>query len=73
MTLNPLNLDRAVMVFAGVINLLALILAYIYTPWWLILSFLVSVGLIQAPLTGFCPPAIFFKKLGIKPGIAFDP
>jgi hypothetical protein len=32
----------------------------------------VGANLLQASFTGFCPAAIIFKKLGAKPGAAFD-
>ncbi len=66
-----MNIDRAVMIFAGVLNLIGLFLSLFVNPWWLLLSALAGFGLIQAPLTGFCPPAFLFKKLGLKPGAAF--
>jgi len=28
--------------------------------------------MLQASFTGFCPAAIVFKKLGAKPGVAFE-
>lgn len=66
-----MTIDRAVMIFAGSVNLLGLALAYFFSPWWLLVNVFVGINLIQAPLTGFCPPAMLFKKLGIKPGAAF--
>jgi hypothetical protein len=31
-----------------------------------------GMNLIQAPITGFCPAAIAFKKLGVRSGYAFS-
>ena len=31
----------------------------------------VGANLLQAAFTGFCPAAIIFRKLGLKPGAAF--
>ena len=44
-----MNMDRAVMFFAGFVGL----------------------NLIQASFTGFCPAAMAFKLLGLKPGNVF--
>jgi hypothetical protein len=66
-----MTIDRLVLAFAGGMILLSLTLSYFFTPWWLILAAFVGVNLFQAGFTGFCPLAIFLKKLGAKPGAAF--
>jgi hypothetical protein len=63
-----MNLDRAVMSFAGLMVLLSATLAYFVSPWWLLLTAFVGVNLLQASVTGFCPAAIVFKKLGVAGG-----
>ncbi|MBX3597765.1 MAG: DUF2892 domain-containing protein [Rhizobiaceae bacterium] len=67
-----MTLDRAVMMFAGFMILLSLGLALYVSSWWLLLTAFVGLNLIQASITGFCPAAIFFRKLGIKTGCAFN-
>ena len=66
-----MNIDRAVLAFAGLIVLAGLVLAQIYSPWWLLLPAFAGANMFQAAFTGFCPAAIIFKTLGIKPGNAF--
>ncbi|MDX9997169.1 MAG: DUF2892 domain-containing protein [Phenylobacterium sp.] len=66
-----MTLDRAVLVFAGTMTLASLALAHFVSPWWLLLTAFVGVNLIQAGFTGFCPAALAFKRLGVKPGCAF--
>jgi fatty acid desaturase len=66
-----MNIDRAVLAFAGLIVLAGLVLAQIYSPWWLLLTAFAGANMFQAAFTGFCPAAIIFKTLGIKPGNAF--
>jgi hypothetical protein len=66
-----MNLDRAVMAFAGVMVLLSVALVYFFSPWWLLLTAFVGLNLLQASFTGFCPAAKFFRKLGISSGHAF--
>lgn len=66
-----MNLDRAVLAFAGVVVLLSAALAYFVSPWWLLLTAFVGLNLLQASVTGFCPAAIVFGKLGVKSGCAF--
>ena len=66
-----MNIDRAVFAFAGLVVLAGLVLSQIYSPWWLLLSTFAGVNMFQAAFTGFCPAAIVFKKLGVRPGNAF--
>ena len=66
-----MNLDRAVMRFAGVMVLLSLALAYWVSPMWLWFTAFVGLNLFQASITGFCPAAMVFKRLGMHDGVAF--
>jgi hypothetical protein len=66
-----MNIDRAVLAFAGCVVLVGLVLAQIYSPWWLALSAFAGLNMIQAAFTGFCPVAIIFRRLGLKSGEAF--
>ena len=65
-------LDKAVLRFAGVVVLASLALAHFVSPQWLWLTAFAGVNMLQASITGFCPAAIVFKKLGAKPGVAFE-
>jgi len=65
-------LDKAVMRFAGVVVLVSVALAHFVSPYWLLLTVFAGFNLIQASFTGFCPAAIVFKKMGAKPGVAFE-
>ncbi|TCO74189.1 YgaP family membrane protein [Rhodovulum euryhalinum] len=67
-----MTLDRAVMMFAGCMILLSLALGTFVSPWWYLFTAFVGVNMMQSSVTGFCPAAIVFKKLGIRPGTAFD-
>ena len=66
-----MNLDRAVLAFAGVMILASLALAHFVSPLWLWLTAFVGVILLQASVTGFCPAAIVLRKLGLRSGCAF--
>ena len=63
-----MNLDRAVLAFAGVMILASVVLVYFVSPWWLLLNAFVGLNLLQASFTGFCPAAIVFRKLGVAGG-----
>ncbi len=66
-----MTLDRAVMRFAGLVVLLSVVLAWFVHPYWLALTAFAGLNLLQASFTGFCPAAIVFKRLGVKPGTVF--
>ena len=66
-----MNIDRAVLAFAGTMILVSLALAWFFSPYWLLLTAFVGLNLLQAAFTGFCPAAIIFGKLGAREGSAF--
>lgn len=66
-----MNIDRAVMAFAGLMILASVALAHFVSPWWLLLTAFVGLNLLQASVTGFCPAAMLFGKLGFQSGCAF--
>ncbi len=66
-----MTIDRAVLMFAGFMVLLSLALGFYVSPWWYLLNVFVGLNLIQASITGFCPAAIVFRKLGCPAGVAF--
>jgi hypothetical protein len=66
-----MTVDRMVLAFAGSVVLLGVALAYFVHPWWIALSIFAGLNMIQSAFTGFCPAAMVFKKLGVKPGVAF--
>ncbi len=67
----PKTLDRVILAFAGLMVLVSVSLAHFVHPAWLLLTVFVGANLLQSAFTGFCPAAIVFKRLGIKPGSAF--
>lgn len=66
-----MTVDRAVMMFAGFVILVSLALGVAVSPWWFLLTAFVGLNLIQASMTGFCPAAMLFKRLGVRSGVAF--
>jgi hypothetical protein len=66
-----MSVERAVFIFAGFVVLLGITLSLTVHPWWIALSIFAGLNMIQAALTGWCPAAILFKKLGLKPGNPF--
>jgi hypothetical protein len=66
-----MNIDRAVMAFAGTVVLVSLSLGIWVSPYWFFLTGFVGLNLLQASFTGFCPLALMLRKLGVQSGTAF--
>jgi len=67
-----MNVDKAVLTFAGFVVLLGLALGFWVSPYWYLLTAFAGLNMIQVSFTGFCPAAIVFKKLGLRSGNAFS-
>ncbi len=66
-----MNIDRAVLAFAGCVVLTSAALTYYVSPYWLLLTVFAGLNMLQSSFTGFCPAAIVFKALGFRKGEAF--
>lgn len=66
-----MTIDNAVLGFAGLMVLVSLALGLLHSEYWFLLAAFVGLNLIQSAFTGFCPAAIVFKRLGLRPGCAF--
>ena len=66
-----MNLDRAILAFAGTMILLSLLLGIYVSPYWFWFTAFVGANLFQSAFTGFCPMAVILRKRGVQPGAAF--
>jgi len=60
-------LERIIWLIAGTIALSTAILAWVHSPYWLILTGFMGINLIIFGLTGFCLMANILYRLGAKP------
>ena len=67
-----MNVDRAVLAFAGAMVLLSVALGTFVSPYWYLFTVFIGLNMLQAAFTRFCPAAIVAKKVGLKPGSAFN-
>jgi len=67
-----MNIDKAVLAFAGCVVLISLALGWLVSPYWFLLTAFAGLNMLQASFTGFCPAAIVFRKLGLHSGNAFS-
>lgn len=56
--------DAFIRVLAGLMVLLSVTLAHFFGPWWLLLTCIVAMNLVQSAFTGFCPPEWLAHRLG---------
>ncbi len=66
-----MTIERMVVAIAGTFILISLLLAVVFSYYWLWFTAFVGANLLQAAFTGFCPMAKLLAKLGLKPGPAF--
>lgn len=66
-----MNIERIVMMFAGIMVLLSLLLTYYVHPLFWLLTAFVGANLIFASLTSFCPLVMVLRKFGLKHGSPF--
>ena len=67
-----MNVDRAVMAFAGLMILLSVVLSWLVSPYWMLFTVFIGLNMLQAAFTGFCPAALIFRLFGVKAGCAFQ-
>jgi len=73
--MNPesnMNIDKLVFRIAGSFILGSILLAHFYSPYWLLFTAFVGANMLQSSFTGFCLMATILKKIGIKPGKAYE-
>ena len=73
--MNPesnMNIDKLVFRIAGSFILGSILLAHFYSPYWLLFTAFVGANMLQSSFTGVCLMATILKKIGIKPGKAYE-
>jgi len=63
-----MKIESYIRILAGCMVLLSVTLSHFVSPWWLLLAVFVGLNLIQSAFTGFCPPEILLRKLGVGEG-----
>ena len=58
-----MNVDKAVLAFAGCVVLLGLALGTYVNAYWYLLTAFAGLNMLQASFTGFCPAAIVFRSI----------
>lgn len=58
-----MTLELAVRMLAGTLILFSLVMYYLVSPWWLLLTAFVGLNLFQSSLTKWCLAEKILKKL----------
>ncbi|MBF0266787.1 MAG: DUF2892 domain-containing protein [Gammaproteobacteria bacterium] len=61
-----MTIEKAILVLAGSVVMISALLSKYHDPLWIWLTIFVGFNLLQSAFTGFCPPAILMKKMGMK-------
>ena len=61
-----MTVERALRLAAGLIVLVSLALAYYVSPYWLWLTAIVGLNLLQSAFTNWCPAMVIFRAMGLK-------
>ena len=64
---NPeMTIDKAIFILAGSMIIISTLLAMFHSPNWHWFTLFIGANMIQSTFTGFCPPSIVMKKMGMK-------
>ena len=66
-----MNLDRLITLVTGLAVLAGVLLGMYVHPAWLWLAAFMGLNQGQMAFTGWCPAAMIFRALGVKPGNVF--
>jgi len=61
-----MTVERGLRLFAGVVALLSLALAYFFSHYWLWLTAFVGLNLMQSAFTNWCPAMTILRAIGLK-------
>lgn len=60
-----MNMERYIRLIAGSLVLIAAVLAWTVSPWFLAFIAFVGLNLIQSAFTNWCPMMTILRKLGV--------
>jgi hypothetical protein len=61
-----MTVNDAVRALAGTMVLISVALVYFVSPWFLLFTAFIGLNLLQSAFTGFCPPSILFRSMGLR-------
>ncbi len=61
-----MTVNRGLRAIAGLVTLPSVLLGYLVSPYWYVLSGLVGLNLLQSAFTDWCPAMLVLRKMGLK-------
>ena len=61
-----MTVERGLRLMAGIVVLISLALAYYVSHYWLWLTAVVGVNLLQSAFTNWCPAMLILRACGLK-------
>ncbi len=58
-----MKMENRIRILAGTMVLIGVALAWLVSPWWLLLPTFVGLNLVQSAFTGFCPAELILAKI----------
>lgn len=66
-----MTIERLVLAFSGMLIVVSVLLGNLLHPNWYALAAFLGADLAQASVTGYCPIASLFRKIGMRFGAVF--
>ncbi len=60
-----MTIERALRLMAGCVILISVLLTVFVSSWWLVLTAMVGLNLLQSAFTDWCPAMWVFQKIGL--------
>jgi hypothetical protein len=65
-----MTIERGLRLVAGVVVLVSVLLTLLHSPYWIALTGLVGLNLLQSAFTNWCPMVWILARLGLRPCVA---
>ncbi len=63
-----MTVNEALRMIGGGFVLISVLLAVVWSPWWLLFTAFVGANLLQSAFTKWCPMMSILRKVGLKEG-----
>jgi hypothetical protein len=61
-----MKMENYIRIIAGIFVFTTAVLGFFFSKYWLFATMFVGLNLFQFGFTGFCPMAMFLKRLGVR-------
>ena len=65
-----MTIERGLRLIAGTVVLLSVVLMWLQSPYWIMLTAFVGLNLLQSAFTNWCPMVWLLGRMGLKPCVA---